>query len=522
MAADRALAIIGGGAGGAVVPGDGHRTRRHTCVGELEGDRWRRNAAARSVEVVGLATPGIDDLTAHIGQRPQGDGDRAGGVADGADTVLRAGPLQHARAVVAQVVPLSLGAVAHLNRAGRRAGHDGQDVVVRAALDVDPDARCVSHTDRRGGGPEGDGLAARIGRRTRCQRDLAPPIVHSAHYGRTRQQVATVVDKRRTADGDREGSRLNGVAHRQHGRGIERDRGGVGHRAVVGLDEGFRGTACGEIEQRRLRLRRGHELREHAGDAGGHITDRNRLGRLDHAAVLGGIGHHGVAGLGLAARHCEQAIRRRAREVVAQRVRQVAGDHHRLVVLDAAARAKAEGTRFRLDARNADVLRILVGQTFVHHEEQGLADGRQLRAHTLEELDAALARDVVLKQKAVPHRTFVEVGLDAVARVGSAVEHFLGGEDGDGHARIDGRIGHHHVATQIGVSGVGLDAREHLAQVHAPARTIQFRDVVEQRVARAVHDDVGGGRAAAFCDVVHHLTGDQLHVACKNGHGILQ
>ena len=129
---------------------------------------------------------------------------------------------------------------------------------------------------------------------------------------------------------------------------------------------------------------------------------------------------------------------------------------------------------------------------------------------------------MVLKEESGPCGTRCQIGFHPLLGRVAPVEDFLGAEQRDAHVRVCGWVSHDHVAAQIGVGVRGLHADMHFSQVDPSPGPIQFRYIRKNCIAGGVLNHGGRGRTTAFRNVEHDLRGDQLNVACENGHSDLQ
>lgn len=126
--------------------------------------------------------------------------------------------------------------------------------------------------------------------------------------------------------------------------------------------------------------------------------------------------------------------------------------------------------------------------TLIHDQQQGFTDAGQFRLWALEELDRALAADVVLEQVAAPLSARSQVALDPPLRGFAAVEAVQRGEQGDGYAWVGRGCGDDEVGAEVAFGVGGFDRGEDFAQVHPAAGGVDFGDVVGEAVAGTVED----------------------------------
>ena len=329
------MAIVGQGAQAAVVPGDGQRARCDVAVSELEVHARLLACSVRPVDVVDPAAPAPDHGAAHIRQSPARQCDRVGGVAHRAGAKAGVRPLEAARAVVAQLVPLAARAVGGKGRAWRGGRVQGDLPVEGPRLLGDRAASAVGQLQGRPGRAECGGLAARVGGRRGGKANLATRVVHHADHRGVGIKLAAVVRQHAARGSDRQRARVNRVAQSQHCRRVEGHACGVAHRAVVRLHRAVGLVGGVELQQRDLGLRAGHDLAENRGDLRREVLKLGRLGQAAGAVVrqrvgLDGVAQHRVVAIAQAAK---QVGRRRAREVKAQLVHQLAAHHQCLVRL---------------------------------------------------------------------------------------------------------------------------------------------------------------------------------------------
>ena len=296
--------------------------------------------------------------------------------------------------------------------------------------------------------------------------------------------------------------------------------GRLGHfnQARRGGDRGLGVPARVLIKQRRLGACVGYELGVDRVGQHDCVANVDLLGEGHDAVIDGSVGNDGVARLGLRRVAGERAVGRRAGKVEPKRIAQVARDDQSLIVGGAA--RDRERPFFRRHPGDPNVLLVLGDRRLVHAQQQRATDWRRRDVGPREQLDRALPGDVVLVEVPRPLGASVQVRLDPRRGVLAPIEHRARREHRHADQWVFRRIGDDDVGPEEPVAVVGLYANERLAQRDLAAGPVEFADVVENAVARAVGDDDGRRGAAALGDVVHDFGRDQLDIASEDAHAI--
>ncbi len=199
--------------------------------------------------------------------------------------------------------------------------------------------------------------------------------------------------------------------------------------------------------------------------AHGVIAQRDGINDWHSANVSSSVGNYGVADFCRLSVAGKQPVCRCANKIKAQRVANADGNDCGLVIDEPTAGRNGECASLRRYGNRSDVLSLLGRQPFVLRQNQCLTDVRQVCGWPLEQLDDALACDVIFVQQATPFCAAIEIGLDARCGSGTAVERIPIGKQRNRHVRIIRHIGHDDVAAQVGIGRVGLDAGENFAQI---------------------------------------------------------
>ena len=280
--------------GGAVVrPREFDRVGRQPGLGRNQHRRRRYTVGA--VVDGGGAAPGKQHLGADVRHLAAGDGDGAGAVVEGAAAVSRRAAAQGAGAVIAQVVPATLRAVAHHQRAGGRHRQNGHAVVVAAVVDGDTNAGGICHLQkfcRRAEVQRPPAISDRLGKA-----QLASGVIHRTDRPVAAVEGAAAVVDGHGADDEADAAGGDGVARIQHRRVVERHIARQHALAAGGVKDELLLPGGGEVGERGLHLRGGDEFlhqRRHAQRL--HPGLDRRRQRLD-AVILGAVGDMRLAQL---------------------------------------------------------------------------------------------------------------------------------------------------------------------------------------------------------------------------------
>ncbi|MNQ00489.1 hypothetical protein D3C85_131400 [compost metagenome] len=518
IAADSAVA---GAVGGALVgaPGQDQTRRRDAGMGQLPAGFADADGLAAAVGVVHRGAPAEQDRRVHIRQRAKGQQHRTGSVVELGRAIAAIHPPALTATVVLQVIPFTLGHKADGERArcGSRLQGDGVGIAPVVRLDGDPGR--VGDTGRTGRRPERHGLAGGTVVRTLVvEVQPAPPIVDGPDHGSRQHQFAAAVGDDRGAYGHADGARLGAgteeqaLARGNAGHGAER------HAGAARVHQGGQLAGCGQVHRRGFGARCRHQLGKDGVGLYLHGAKGGVLGELGGGEILGTIGHYRLAQGGLGVGDGVIGGGLFSLEAVAQWVGQLAGHHQTLEL--AAVTGHQELAQLGTDRQHPHILLELAGLVLVPHQAQHLADLGDAQLLALEEADRPLAFQLGVVQEALPFRATRQIAFHPIPGRGTGIVVVLGGHQRQPHVRVCRRQQHDHVGTEIGVGVVGLHCQKTLAQVDHPIGAVKIRNVGEHGVMFPAQDLVAGDAATAIRGVGHALTGHQLDIASKNGHGV--